>query len=486
MKMDMKMVKNKEADKNIKTKRRGKVERQIEEERGHTAETSNNWKGIGKITVTVFLSALCCILLFMATGCIKKSAIEQSCRESAEFFYEKELFPYVIEEQFNTRQDNYADAILVNIMYHISQEDLFSSLIRAAYYRPEMEDVNVSFWESMQETKEPNVEYFRYWHGSMVLLRPLFVFTGIEGTRIFLGTLLFLLTAWVAICLWKQKAKALSVCYLLGNVVIQTWMCGLCIEYITTFLVMNAVSLLSILFFTRRKSTKLLYERLYRLLAAAGVCTCFVDFLTTETVTVTLPLLLLLVLRYEKQELEEWKTEIIRLVKGGIAWGCGYAFMFVLKWLLSALVLGWDAFGSALASAGERINGTTYLGNTNLDEEASVMQRFFGALFHNQGMLFPFRKDLTMGTAMICFLGVIFVCFCIVYLFRTRNFSGKMIGLCCILGAVPYLRYSVLENHSYMHYFFTYRAQLVTVVALLYCTWEFGLKNIPFLRRGVK
>lgn len=34
------------------------------------------------------------------------------------------------------------------------------------------------------------------------------------------------------------------------------------------------------------------------------------------------------------------------------------------------------------------------------------------------------------------------------------------------------------KNHAYLHYFFTYRAQLVTVTMLLYVTWGFGWKNL--------
>ena len=70
------------------------------------------------------------------------------------------------------------------------------------------------------------------------------------------------------------------------------------------------------------------------------------------------------------------------------------------------------------------------------------------------------------------------LCFAIVYMLRGRNYSGTMILLCILLGLVPYLRYTVLENHAYLHYFFTYRAQLVTITALLFITYEFGLKNL--------
>ena len=36
-----------------------------------------------------------------------------------------------------------------------------------------------------------------------------------------------------------------------------------------------------------------------------------------------------------------------------------------------------------------------------------------------------------------------------------------------VLGLVPYVRYLVLHNHAWLHCFFTYRAQLATVLAVV-------------------
>ena len=300
----------------------------------------------------------------------------------------------------------------------------------------------------MQAEQIPNVDYFRYWHGGMVLLRPLFVFTGIQGARAVLGVLLLILTGLTVFLLWRQKAKGLAVCYVLGNLIVQAWMCAFCIEYITTFLLMNTVLIALLVYFPKRKDTESLYRHVYGMLCAAGVWTCFFDFLTTETLTVTMPILFLLVLRYQKGELD------------GLWQECRQAFM------------------QAMESAGERIGGTVYLGNTTADPEASGVQRFFGAIFRNQGSLFPFRDSMGTGAAALSFMGMLFLCFAIVYLFRSKNFDGRTVVLCLLVGTVPYLRYAVLENHAYLHYFFTYRAQLVTVTMLLFVTYEFGLKNL--------
>lgn len=441
------------------------------------------WKRTGmKAAAAAVVTAFVCALLLWATGLIGQDSIKDSCQESAEYFQKRELFPYLIEGQFNTRQDNYADCILVNIMYHIEEEGTAASLVRASYYNPEMESVEVSLEESLKADKEPDVDYFRYWHGSMVFLRPLFLFTGIEGARCILGILLAALTLATAGFCWHQKAKSMAVIYLLGNVIVQVWMCFFCIEYITTFLVMNVISLIIIAMFARNKDEEKLRSNVVVLMAISGVITCFVDFLTTETLTVTMPLLFFTVLRYRTGKLGEVKKEIQYLAACGLTWGISYVGMFLLKWLLAVLVLGRQAFFQAMTAAGERIGGTVYLGNTTMDSEASLLQKLSGALFRNQGSLFPFQEKMNMGTAMCLFLGVCFLCFAVVYMLRPKEFPKTVVVLCMILAAVPYLRYLVLGNHAYIHYFFTYRAQLVTVCAVGYCTWQFGLSRLKGIR----
>ena len=49
----------------------------------------------------------------------------------------------------------------------------------------------------------------------------------------------------------------------------------------------------------------------------------------------------------------------------------------------------------------------------------------------------------------------------------TAIISTLLILLLFIIGIVPYVRYLVLSNHSYLHHFFTYRAQMTSVVALV-------------------
>ena len=50
-----------------------------------------------------------------------------------------------------------------------------------------------------------------------------------------------------------------------------------------------------------------------------------------------------------------------------------------------------------------------------------------------------------------------------------------------IMGVIPYLRFFILAHHSWAHYFFTYRAQVVTILALFFIVMEFiGVKPLQY------
>ena len=83
------------------------------------------------------------------------------------------------------------------------------------------------------------------------------------------------------------------------------------------------------------------------------------------------------------------------------------------------------------------------------------------------------------GGIIILITGIIlFVIVCLVYLFHMGKISKTLYVPLGLLALLPYVRYLVLSNHAYLHYFFTYRAQLVTVMIILMFTWENAITGI--------
>ena len=447
-----------------------------------------------KVLISGTATIVICIALLFVTALIPQNALQKNMEKSSDYYNNHQMFDHVTDYMFLSRQDNYADCILTNIIYHIDQNNLAESILSASYYNPEDEGVQTSFAYAVGSKVEPNVDYSRYWHGSMVLLRPLFIIFDIAGVRMVLGILILIMTVWFEVLLFKNHYSVFGVCYGIGLMLVSVWMCAFCVEYAMPFVVMSVELPVLFALLTRayekkdvqndkvkRDEHKLGNQKadehksdnfkpeviLWAVLACAGIVTAFVDFLTTETITFTMAYVLYLIVKNRHNQMRNVKEELIYLVKSGIVWLVSYGLMIALKWVLALIVLGKDAFFNALSQAALRISGDATLGNVTGAEVVSDYERISGALWRNIGCIYPFKSTMSYGTAMIFILLVGLVVFSIWYLFREKAKSciNKVLVM---VSLIPVLRFLVLNNHSYIHFFFTYRALLVSVVVMIY------------------
>ena len=467
-----------------------------------------------KVLISGTATIVICIALLFVTALIPQNALQKNMEKSSDYYNNHQMFDHVTDYMFLSRQDNYADCILTNIIYHIDQNNLAESILSASYYNPEDEGVQTSFAYAVGSKVEPNVDYSRYWHGSMVLLRPLFIIFDIAGVRMVLGILILIMTVWFEVLLFKNHYSVFGVCYAIGLMLVSVWMCAFCVEYAMPFVVMSVELPVLLVLLTRayeKKDAQNLTQKrndknsekheadncklnnrklinrklinrkpinrkpinrkpevlLWAVLACAGIVTAFVDFLTTETVTFTMAYVLYLIVKNRHDQMKPIKEELICLIKSGIVWLGSYGLMIALKWALALVVLGKDAFFNALSQAALRISGDATLGNVTGAEVVSDYERISGALWRNIGCIYPFKSTMSYGTAMIFILLVGLVVFSIWYLFRgkTKSCINKVLA---IVSLLPVMRFLVLNNHSYIHFFFTYRALLVSVVVIIY------------------
>ena len=447
-----------------------------------------------KVLISGTATIVICIALLFVTAMIPQNALQKNMEKSSDYYNNHQMFDHVTDYMFLSRQDNYADCILTNIIYHIDQNNLAESILSASYYNPEDEGVQTSFAYAVGNKVEPNVDYSRYWHGSMVLLRPLFIIFDIAGVRMVLGILILIMTVWFEVLLFKNHYSVFGVCYGIGLILVSVWMCAFCVEYAMPFVVMSVELPVLFALLTRayekkdvqndkvkRDEHKLgnqkAYEHkldsfkpeviLWAVLACAGIMTAFVDFLTTETITFTMAYVLYLIVKNRHNQMRTVKEELICLVKSGIVWLVSYGLMIALKWVLALIVLGKDAFFNALSQAALRISGDATLGNVTGAEVVSDYERISGALWRNVGCIYPFRDTMSFNTTMLFIFLVGLVVFSIWYLFREKAKSciNKVLVM---VSLIPVLRFLVLNNHSYIHFFFTYRALLVSVVVIIY------------------
>ncbi len=405
-------------------------------------------KGIRYIVLFVLVWLLLAGLL-AGSALIPRRMIKQKTMESAEYLCEGALFGEVIGGVESSRIDRYADSILLGIAYQYDAKHPFRSVAESAYYYTEYQNENANLLDAVTYDYGANRQYLRYWHGSIALVRPLLLFFNIRQIYVLNGILLAVLAAVLLLLMVRNRAYAPAVGLVLGFAAAGVWFVPFSLEYTWTWLVMLGVSIAGVRFASVGK-----WDRLGALLLVSGMVTVFLDFLTTETLTLTVPLLLVLWLGCREKP-DAFGILVRKSVGAAALWGAGYVGMWVMKWVTAAVVMQENVLPYLTGHIEERLSGEVGVG---------LLQYMVGAVTRNVSCLFPFDYGVPGEAA-----GGILLLYAayLVYVYHREKIYRERVGLFLVVGAVPLVRYLVLRNHSYLHCFFTFRAQLATVLALV-------------------
>lgn len=428
---------------------------------------------------TFAVTACICLLFMLVSASIPQEAIAENAKQSAEYFYETPLFQMSAGNLQNFKKDNYADCISAGIAYHLSGYNPYVAVIRADYNRVAGENVNVSFYRQMQGEETEVESYSRYWHGSAGLIRILYLFMDIQTVRYIVTTVGIILHMVLIGALVRQKQTVLGILYGISFLLVNGVFALECLEYAFVFLLVPVVSMLLLHPKIGEDPVKVRLT-----FVGVGVLTAFFDFLTAETLTFTIPFTIYYILMYNKKISENDKPKAWKLFLGnGTSWLGGYGGMFLLKWLLVALTLGRDAWQTAIMSATERVAGDVSLTLDTTGEKADWGERIQGIITRNLGCLYWGSSDMQIMKVVVITLIVLTVLAVFWYLARKEHVKMPGCGILIAVALIPYVRFLLLSNHSYIHYFFTYRAQMVTVLIILYLIYTTTFLSEPIKRR---
>ena len=402
-----------------------------------------------------FLAAI--IILWSAlilTSLVPNEAIKDNLMSSALSLNGAD--PFYQPAGRNTVTDNYADVILLNVIWNMDGENPVVSSLDTKYY--DGNDGVTDYGENYGlyaalNGEAPNTDYTRYWHGSAVFIRPLLAVTDLSGIRLTGAVFALILLAVNCALLIKRKHYPQAAALVLSLVCVQAWNIRLAMEYQPAVLVTLAILPLFILLEKRGD------RALIVLSVVSGVLIAFFDFLTAETLTILVPLIIVLSIRFSEGRFSGAKAELLRALKCSAGWLLAYCGTFLVKWTAASLATGENKFIAALTSAEERFGGSF--------SEMSVIEQIFAAPFTNISTMFGANERGELLNGIIGAVLLILAAVLILYLSRKKKAALGFVVTVLILGAIPYLRYGVLSNHSYLHDFFTYRAQAAAVLALI-------------------
>lgn len=393
-----------------------------------------------------------CILcgLFLLSARIPKESVREHILESA-YRMEEQGERFCLEEGRDwTCMDNYADVEWLNILYSLDPERPWQTMLESPIYvdfEGDAESLTHALVMRVEQELTANTVYDRYWHGMVMILRPLLVFMNMEQIYRFMVVVFLLM--FLCLCVLLHRRKLTYVAVLMALAVLP---CGLqyvpfCAEYWSPWL----LSLLLMIYVLLRRPG--VWEGSL-LMMVSGICTAYFDFLTTETVTFGLPFMLLLLLWQQENQKESTIGYLLTMIRAGMLWAAGYGITMVVKWTGASVLLGDNRI---LFSMGK-------VNVWQSTEKITHMSRIDG-IFQNIRMIWPFHEIQDDLTLLLLLLFIMFLVFVFVFLFRKKKSKG--IEECILfLGFLPIARYLVLPYHMQYHYFFTYRALYLTVMAI--------------------
>lgn len=271
--------------------------------------------------MSIYISSICILMLLLTiTSMIPKESLEEKVTQTAEILYEEgnRKITYIPYKGFDMQFDNYSDALMINTAYSIDTETpLYSAMVARKNFIPgvtqSVEPDNDKELKSASKYKYHNevgelkdlvnnditesFEYARYWHGYLVILRPLLTIANIQTIRI-IFTVAFVILAGILLYLINKKINwVASIFFLIGLIGVEYFYIGISLQSSFCFFIMMISSIIILI---KEKNIK----DISAMFLIIGILTNFFDLLTVPCITYGIPLIVYFMVMSKEKNLE--------------------------------------------------------------------------------------------------------------------------------------------------------------------------------------
>lgn len=395
-----------------------------------------------KTLIILGLSVLGGVLLLVLVFLLPVQEMKENAKRSTEIYDYEDVYPQLMWGYKMSQLDNVTDATMILSAIFPGSGNVIDDAMKVSRieYRDKVQVDSLTDYANDAEGETYTISYPRYWHGYLVILKPLLLLFDVADIRI--GSMFLLFGSLTCIILLMQKTELdhyilpFGASFLLMNPV--------AIPLSFQFSAVSYIMLLSVWIVLNRNVWK--FEKLFFFFMLIGIATAYFDFLTFPLVGLYFPMIFILMKE------KSWGNAIKIVILGSIAWIIGYAGMWSGKWLIGSVLTGENFFQSALARANEYSDWE----NVTLPE----------LVWRNVRVLVKW-PIIIAGTEIILWKGKNILKAVKEY----QTFLKGMIPF-VIIAIAPFVWYVAAGMHSYIHYWFTYRELCVSVFAVLAGLWK--------------
>lgn len=391
--------------------------------------------------IYIFLISIFVITMTISYTLPNKNIINNT-KESMPKLLAEGVYPKVFFDSYKSQLDNFTDSWMLNIAISADNKHPLKSSLENPYKEShEAKDKIDHLNKSLYQEDLLIGEYSRYWHGYQIVLRPLLLLFNYEQIRYLNMFGLMALFMAVAYLLKKELGTRYVASFLVSMIMIMFMISPMSLQFSSMFY-MTFISMMVVLLYHKqiRNNNYLIY-----VFFIIGSVTSFLDLLTVPLLTLGLPLITYVLLEERNNRLI---TNTIDTIKASFIWAIGYGITWATKWVIATIVLKQNVISKALSQVLSRTSSE--VGELEISK--------IDALKKNTDLLFD-------GFVIKLFIIALIIWLILFIISKRQNIIDILPIL--LISVYPILWYIILANHSYMHFWFTYRSLGVTLFAVL-------------------
>lgn len=356
--------------------------------------------------------------------------------------------PILLRDHLSTRLDNYTDSIMINTASYEGDESFINQVLLNFHNEMSGETPFESFINTSSTLPQISVNYARYWHGYLPVIKPLLCIFDYSYLRIINYILQLTLVILISVKMLLCKLNQYIIPFWGMYATLSPIALGKSLQYSTMFYVISFVILIILCSKSRVNEAKTIY-----FMIIVGCITSYFDFLTYPIVSMCVSLVFLELIseNSKKTYYESFKMIII----SSVSWSIGYVGMWAGKWILASWFTDYNVIKDAILSGIYRMSSDVY--DSGFYEKITP----FTSLQKN---------IMVLVSPLYFFLGLLLIILIVIQSKFSINNSNKntlknrlfSFGL---IGFIPILWLLIMCNHSYVHSWMTYRNLSSSVLA---------------------
>ena len=402
--------------------------------------------------IIVLISVIVGGILMIGTYHLPTKLMFNNVKKSIPLYTKEDLYPNWAGRKDSARLDNFTDAIMLSkAIYPTSKSKMKDAMLNPSYNYKNRNPVQ-SLIDQLKETKNFTIGHYpRYWHGYLVVLKPLTMIFDIANIRLLNMLLQMIIVAYLTSVLGSTYGKGYGLSLFLSYLLLNPVSLSMSFQYSSMFYVTSLISI----FLLKKIKLCMTDQNVLYLFLMSGILTAFFDLLTYPLASLGIPLVIFLIALNHEHKLKELNFAVKNTIFPTIFWGFGYAGMYIGKWLLAWQMTGYNVVVNALSQLTYRMSH-----HTNVHEGNKI----FGpikTILNNFQVVFHEPIVIVLGIALLVSLWKLYK---ITSSTKIHNYCILQYSLSIVM-LYPLFWYSVFCNHTFLHSVFTYRALSVFTFA---------------------